>query len=116
MKSPTNEYIGLLISKHLLNDIDEEERKELENWINSSAANKEKFEELTDTKVLFQKLSAWEEAGADKELIWQKLSQNLQPAPAVGTTGIIRRIHWSGSSNHIDSSRGRGVYDHQPPC
>lgn len=75
------ENIGHLIAKYFLNELSDTERAELHQWQQSSTANKQKFEELTGTDQLVEKMRAWKEAGAGEEEVWRRIESCLYPKP-----------------------------------
>jgi len=54
-----------LISKYLLNRLTNNERLKLEQWIQASTVNREKFEELTNIELLMEKAAVF--LGREKE-------------------------------------------------
>jgi transmembrane sensor len=79
MKSMTNDYIGLLISKYLNDTLEENEQQDLEQWLNGHPANRQKFEELTNPNHLSQKMRDWNAISADEEAVWQKIEAKVMP-------------------------------------
>src|SRR5688572_30677463 len=73
--------IEALIAKYLRGELSEGENAELQEWIDASPANKDKFEELTNSDQLIEKMRIWHEGRSGKELGWRKIEQRLEGRP-----------------------------------
>ena len=70
------EYIQQLIAKHLRNELSNEESADLQQWLESSPLNKEKFEELTVDENLLEKLRLFYQVREGKGRVWQRIDQH----------------------------------------
>jgi transmembrane sensor len=86
-----DERIAELIVKLLNDDLGEAERLELNEWLESSMANKEKFEELSNRDQLKAGLEKF--ASYDEEAGWEKLRDHfdIEEAPLIP---ITRQKKW----------------------
>jgi len=71
------EYIQELIAKYLRVELTDTENESLQRWISASPENKLKFEELTNTDQLLQKIAEYQKAGADRDGAWQRIEDRL---------------------------------------
>src|SRR5687767_4836388 len=82
MKALTNDYIALLISKYLCDNLDKSVQQDLQYWLGMHAANREKFAELTDLNQLVKKMRDWNAANSGEEkMIWRRIEAELKPLP-----------------------------------
>ncbi len=65
--------LGELIAKFLQDKLSEQEKIELENWLQSHPANKELFKKLTDKAALKNEVAQF--SSEDSELAWQNIVQ-----------------------------------------
>lgn len=91
-----NNHIEELIIRYFLEEIDEEDIRELEAWIMESPENKSGFfqlKEISDSSLR----SVWSEA--EKEASWQRMearlkARNRQEKPTLQTTRSMRPMIW----------------------
>ncbi|WP_276482051.1 FecR family protein [Paraflavitalea pollutisoli] len=69
------EYIAGLILKHRAQTLTNEERNELERWLNESEENRSLLQELTDNKTLIDRLRVYNQI--DGDAVWQKTMQHI---------------------------------------
>jgi hypothetical protein len=93
MKALTNDYIGLLISKYLCDNLDKSEQQDLQYWLGMHAANREKFAELTDLNQLVKKMRDWSAVNTGEEkMLWQSIKAELKPLPK--PKGLVPQLEW----------------------
>jgi hypothetical protein len=82
------ESIGLLIKKYLLGELSDAENEPLQQWIQASDVNRDKFVELTSSERLLGKMRTWNEVGTDEELVWQRIKSYLNPTSRENAFGL----------------------------
>lgn len=85
-----NNRIPVLIMKHLKGMLSEEERKELEEWLNESELNQVLFDELTDQQKVKSKLNRFQSIRKDD--IWNKTLKMINHEEDDQENVAIRRI------------------------
>lgn len=75
------DVIATLIVKYLQDQLGNDEKEQLKQWINSSADRKAKFEELTNGEYVLRELRFWREAGLKESAIWREVEKRLIPQP-----------------------------------
>src|SRR5690242_15579199 len=71
------EYIQELIAKYLRVELTDSENDRLQQWISDSPENKVKFDELTNTDQLFQKIAEYQQAADGHENAWHQVEDRL---------------------------------------
>jgi ferric-dicitrate binding protein FerR (iron transport regulator) len=84
----TKKMAGLIL-KHLQHTLTADEKTELSSWIDQSAANKARFEEMVGIESLLNSLHLFEEAELEKKKLDQKLhTPATDPEKTILTTDI----------------------------
>jgi ferric-dicitrate binding protein FerR (iron transport regulator) len=86
------EKILNLINKRRVLTLSQEEENELQIWLAESDENRSLFTELSDEKILAEKLKAY--ARVDSEAIWKKTIQQIEPATKVKTLYPVGGLWW----------------------
>src|SRR5215831_13818673 len=81
--------IAALILRHSLTGLNEQEKVQLDQWIEQSQENRVRFKELTSNKALALKLYQFHEADLARVTAWNTISESWQKARA---RAVIRRI------------------------
>src|SRR5271165_4869192 len=66
--------LGELISKHINNELQDQEKAALEHWLDESEHNRELFRKLTDEALINEQLAIF--SSNDKEKAWQQILKN----------------------------------------
>jgi transmembrane sensor len=83
--------IADLILKHLNDELNDQEKQELDRWVQQSGDHQRFFRQFTDEKILAATLSEYD---ASKDIIYEKIKKALPgSSEADATTSNIRRIN-----------------------
>jgi transmembrane sensor len=83
------DVIANLIVSYLQNELDNEGKEQLQQWIDSSPDRKEWFDKISDPDYLIRELQLWQNAGVGEQELWTKVQQRLNSQPY--RTG---RLYW----------------------
>ena len=81
--------IAELIFREVRNEINEEEKTVLHNWLSESSANKELYQKIINQKLIVEKLIILNKF--DKQFAWQKVSKQIRK-PAANKIIVLKKL------------------------
>jgi ferric-dicitrate binding protein FerR (iron transport regulator) len=90
----SDKELAIIILKSAYTSLTQEEQDKLHAYLNASEANRTKYEELTDTEQLRQKMAHYANRNQNEALHFETILQQLNKKPRIYPLPLLKKYRW----------------------